>query len=230
MKHGKRFILYSIGIVASLSLAAISIQPESKPPAAAGSSRYGGTSLSGGPAGKIIKGDAAEHNEAAGKRDELASKEAFLAVYKVLMSPRCMNCHPKGDQPLQGDDSHLHTMDVQRGPDGKGLYAMKCANCHQSGNTPGLNMPPGNPNWHLPPADMPMVFEGRSPRELAQQLKDPAQNGHKTLQQLIDHVSKDTLVLWGWNPGDGRNRPPLKHAEFVKQFKTWVAKGAVIPD
>jgi hypothetical protein len=31
------------------------------------------------------------------------------------MSPRCMNCHPAGDVPLQGDDSHIHTMLPQRG-------------------------------------------------------------------------------------------------------------------
>lgn len=217
MKQTKRFILYALCIVASLSLAAVSIQPGKKATRAAGSPERD-------PAGK------AKNKGIEAARDEAASKEAFLAVYKVLMSPRCMNCHPKGDAPLQGDDSHVHTMDVTRGPDGKGLYAMKCANCHQSGNTPGLNMPPGNPNWHLPPADMPMVFEGKSPRELALQLKDPNQNGHKTLQQLIDHVSHDTLVMWGWNPGDGRTLPPLKHAEFAKQFKTWVAKGAAVPD
>lgn len=207
------FVLYFVCIAAVLSVAAVSIQPvENK------TTRHKG----------IESTRVSEETDK--KRDSLASAAAFMAVYKVLMSPRCMNCHPKGDIPLQGDDSHLHTMDVQRGTDGKGVTAMKCANCHQSGNTPGLNMPPGNPNWHLPPADMPMVFEGRSARELALQLKDPNQNGHKTLQQLITHVSKDTLVLWGWNPGDGRTKPPLKHAEFVKQFKEWVAKGAVVPD
>jgi hypothetical protein len=217
MKQTKRFILYALCIVASLSLAAVSIQPGKKATRAAGS-------LSGDPAGE------AKNKGIEAARDEAASKEAFLAVYKVLMSPRCMNCHPKGDAPLQGDDSHVHTMDVTRGHDGKGLNAMKCANCHQSGNMPGLNMPPGNPNWQMPPADMPMVFEGKSPKELALQLKDPNQNGHKTLQQLIEHVSHDTLVMWGWNPGDGRTLPPLKHAEFAKQFKTWVAKGAAVPD
>lgn len=166
----------------------------------------------------------------AARNERAISQAAFQAVYKVLMSPRCMNCHPNGDIPLQGDDSHLHTMNVTRGVDGKGVYALKCSNCHQVANTPGLNMPPGNPTWHLPPADMPMVFEGRSPRELALQLKDPNQNGHKTLQQLLDHVSKDALVLWGWKPGDGRTLPPLAHAEFVKQFKTWVSTGAVAPN
>jgi len=162
-------------------------------------------------------------------KDSIGSKKAFLAAYKVLMSPRCMNCHPAGDIPLQGDDSHLHTQGVKRGLDGKGVYALKCANCHQPQNTPGLNMPPGNPKWHLPPANMKMVFQGKSPRELAAQLKDPNRNGNKTLDQLIDHVSNDQLVLGGWNPGDGRKLPPLSHADFAKNFKAWIDKGAYLP-
>src|SRR5688500_4538301 len=109
---------------------------------------------------------------ARGRSDEADSRAAFLAAYKVLMHPRCMNCHPSGDAPLQGDDSNPHVQNIKRGPDGKGLYALKCANCHQDANLPGLNMPPGHPNWHLPPADMRMVFEGKSPAELARQLKD----------------------------------------------------------
>lgn len=49
------------------------------------------------------------------KIDSAKSLAAFEKVYKVLMSPRCMNCHPAGDIPLQGDDSHLHTMSPTRG-------------------------------------------------------------------------------------------------------------------
>ena len=78
-------------------------------------------------------------------KDSIESIKAFMDVYKVLMSPRCMNCHPSGDVPLQGDDSHLHTMAPQRGKDGKGIYAMKCSNCHQPTNLEGLNKPPGHP-------------------------------------------------------------------------------------
>ena len=43
-----------------------------------------------------------------GQAREAESRAAFLAAYKVFMHPRCMNCHPKGDAPLQGDDSHVH--------------------------------------------------------------------------------------------------------------------------
>src|SRR5262245_44762532 len=81
------------------------------------------------------------------RKDDAGARAAFLEAYKVLMHSRCMNCHPVGDVPLQGDDSHPHTQNVQRGPDGKGKYAVKCANCHQETNLPGENMPPGNPNW-----------------------------------------------------------------------------------
>src|SRR6188474_885955 len=98
---------------------------------------------------------------------EKESAEAFKEAYKVLMHPRCMNCHPSGDAPLQGDDSHIHTQNVTRGKEGKGVYAMKCSNCHQKENTPGLNMPPGDPDWHLPPANMKMVFQGKTPAQLA---------------------------------------------------------------
>lgn len=163
-----------------------------------------------------------------GEADSTASVQAFMQVYKVLMSPRCMNCHPAGDQPLQGEDSRIHTMNVRRGKDGTGLYAQKCANCHQDKNAPGVHTPPGNPKWHLPPADMKMVFQGRSARQLALQIMDPAQNGHKTKEQLIEHA-RDTLVKAGWNPGAGRAVPPLGYGAFVKAWDTWIEKGGRAP-
>ena len=162
------------------------------------------------------------------RKDSTTSIKAFASVYKVLMSPRCMNCHPAGDVPLQGDDSHLHVMQPTRGKDGKGMYAMKCANCHQATNTPGLHTPPGNPHWHLPPADMKMVFQGKTPRQLARQLVDPKQNGHKDLRKLLEHVN-DTLVIAGWHPGEGRTTPPLPYADFKRAWITWIENGAYAP-
>ena len=161
-------------------------------------------------------------------KDSIASVKAFAEVYKVLMSPRCMNCHPAGDIPLQGDDSHLHSMLPQRGKDGKGVYAMKCANCHQPTNLDGAAKPPGAADWHLPPANMKMIFQGRTPYQLARQLVNPKTNGNKTLQQLKLHAD-DGLVLAGWNMGEGRTAPPLTHAEFKKAWITWIEKGAYAP-
>jgi hypothetical protein len=161
-------------------------------------------------------------------KDSVASVAAFKKVYRVLKSPRCMNCHPSGDIPLQGDDSHLHTMSPRRGVDGKGVYAMKCTNCHQPSNTAGKHTPPGNPDWHLPPANMKMIFQGRSANQLAKQLVDPKQNGHKDLKKLLEHAD-DGLVLSGWIPGEGRTLPPLSHAEFKKQWTIWLKTGAYAP-
>ncbi len=163
-----------------------------------------------------------------GPVDSIESVAAFMKVYKVLMSPRCMNCHPSGDVPLQGDDSHLHTMLPQRGSDGKGMYAMKCTNCHQPTNTSGIHTPPGNPNWHLPPANMKMVFQGKTAHQLAKQLVDRKQNGNKSRQQLIEH-GDDALVVAAWNPGEGRSLPPMSHEEFKEAWETWLKKGAYAP-
>ena len=161
-------------------------------------------------------------------KDSVESVAAFMKVYKVLMSPRCMNCHPSGDVPLQGDDSHLHTMLPQRGIDGKGLYAMKCTNCHQPTNSIGVHTPPGNPNWHLPPANMKMVFQGKTAHQLAKQLVDRKQNGNKSMKQLIEHGTDD-LVVAAWNPGEGRTLPPMSHQEFLEAWETWLKKGAYAP-
>ena len=160
--------------------------------------------------------------------DSVESVQAFMQVYSVLMSPRCMNCHPAGNRPLQGDDSHVHIMNVQRGKDGTGLYALKCSNCHQPQNTPGLHTPPGNPKWHLPPADMKMVFQGRTAHQLALQIMDYNQNGHKDKEQLLEHA-RDTLVKAGWNMGEGRTLPPLTYDAFVTAWDTWINKGAYAP-
>jgi hypothetical protein len=160
--------------------------------------------------------------------DSLESVKAFMEVYKVLMSPRCMNCHPSGDVPLQGDDNRLHTSLPQRGKDGKGIYAMKCSNCHQPTNLEGLNKPPGNPKWHMPPADMKMVFQGRTPHQLALQIMDYNKNGHKNKTQLLEHA-RDTLVKAGWNMGEGRMPPPLSYDAFLKVWDTWIKKGGYAP-
>lgn len=162
--------------------------------------------------------------------DATASREAFLQIYRVFTSPRCQNCHPSGDSPLQGNDSHPHLQNVKRGKDGHGAYGMRCDTCHQTANLTGDHMPPGNPKWSLPSPEHKMVFVGRTPAELCRQLKDPKQTGGRSLAQLLEHVSTDDLVGWGWHPGDGRSQPPLSRADTVAQMKLWIDGGAVCPD
>ena len=163
------------------------------------------------------------------QRDDARAQAAFLSVVPVLKHPRCLNCHATGDFPRQGDDSHPHAQNVKRGPDGNGKFGQKCSACHQEQNVAGPNMPPGAPHWHLPPANMPMIWEGKTAGQICQQLKDPKQNNGKSVAQIVQHVTEDKLVLWGWNPGDGRTLPPMGHAEFAAKFAEWARYGAACP-
>ncbi|MEX1364962.1 MAG: hypothetical protein AB1Z98_17670 [Nannocystaceae bacterium] len=156
------------------------------------------------------------------------SASLFAPVYSVLVSPRCMNCHPAGDRPLS-DRSGAHAMNISRQSFEAGLL---CSTCHSEHNTelPGSPPgPPGAPHWQLPPKDVPMVFQDRTVTALCKQLRDPAHNGERTLDDLLEHVSKDPLVLWGWSPGGNRATPPLSHGDFVASFGAWVDAGGICP-
>lgn len=156
------------------------------------------------------------------------SAAAFQAIVPVLRHPRCMNCHSIGDFPRQGDDRHPHIMQVRRGPDGHGLNAVKCSTCHQDHNLAGLHMPPGAKDWHLPDPKMPMIWEGLTDGQLCALLKDPNQNGHRTVQQIVEHMHTP-LVLWGWHPGEGRTPIPMPEAVFLQKVNEWAANGAACP-
>jgi hypothetical protein len=158
-----------------------------------------------------------------------AGKQAFATIARVLQSPRCQNCHPVGDRPLQSDRGAPHAMNISRTTVAAGVL---CQACHQDRNSEAIGIaggPPGAPHWNLPPADMPMVFQGKTAAALCEQLKDPARNGHRTLAQLLDHVSHDPLVLWGWSPGGKRTQPPVPHDQFVAAFTVWTASGGACP-
>jgi mono/diheme cytochrome c family protein len=157
---------------------------------------------------------------------------AFATVQAVLQHPRCQNCHIPGDAPLQFDAGTPHAQNVQRGPDGKGVPGLPCATCHGAANPPasyGPHLPPGAPNWHLPPPERKMVFIGLSAADLCATVKDPKRNGGKDFAALVEHVSHDKLVLWGWEPGVGRAPVSVPHDRFVAAFKTWMAGGAPCP-
>lgn len=165
--------------------------------------------------------------------DRAQGVQAFETVRQVLQHPRCQNCHIQGDAPLQFDEGRVHAQNVKRGVDGKGVAGLTCGTCHSAANSPasyGTHAPPGAPNWHLPPASHKMVFLGLSSGAVCRTLKDPAANGGKDLAALVEHVSSDKLVLWGWAPGANRAPVSVSHDEFVAKFKTWVDAGAPCPE
>lgn len=163
---------------------------------------------------------------------EQVSADAFAAMMSVVTHPRCMNCHPSGDRPLQGKAGQVHRFDVQRGVDGHGVPGLKCGTCHQQENN-DLAGVPGAPHWHLAPRSM--GWTGLGTAEIARAIMDPARNGGRSLDDIVRHMTEDPLVLWAWEPGvnydgEARDRPPLSKEEWIDAVKTWVANGALIPE
>jgi hypothetical protein len=151
------------------------------------------------------------------------SAALFTELGRVLTHPRCINCHPAGDHPRQGEGGRPHQPPVARGDDGHGLAAMRCSSCHQRANfEPGRI--PGHPEWHLAPRAM--AWEGRSLAAICEQLKDPTRNGNRSLQELAHHMSEDTLVGWAWAPGFGRRPAPGTQKQAGALFEAWVKTGA----
>jgi hypothetical protein len=158
-----------------------------------------------------------------------------LISYSVLTYPRCINCHPgptgdpATDYPRQADDRHPHYYGVVRGAetdnegnlDNKGRLVGRCETCHGTENNPTTGIPgakheDGTPAWQLAPKEMAWESAAGNPltgAELCAQLKDPARNGDRDLEALLDHMKNEPLVLWGWNPGtrpNGKRERPLR--------------------
>ena len=157
---------------------------------------------------------------------EARSAAMFTELGKVLTHPRCVNCHPAGDRPHQGNEGRLHQPPVERGADGHGQPAMRCSICHQNANfDPGRV--PGHPEWHLAPREM--AWEGKTLPEICAQIKDPARNGGRKAEDLIHHIGEDTLVGWAWAPGVGRAPAPGTQKEAGALVEAWVKTGAACP-
>jgi hypothetical protein len=158
------------------------------------------------------------------------ANERSLALFgeaaKVITHPRCVNCHPAGDRPLQGEDGHPHLPLVVRGADGHGAVGMNCTNCHGPANYDPARVP-GHILWHVAPIEM--AWAGKSLGEICQQIKDPKRNGGKTMKELVHHMAEDSLVGWGWNPGAGREPAPGTQKEFGALVAAWAESGAVCP-
>jgi hypothetical protein len=161
-----------------------------------------------------------------GQGQREAGLAAYVQIASVLQSPRCLNCHPRGDRPTQGDDMHVHRVNVQRGADNNGVPAMRCSTCHQDHNNDMAGIP-GAPRWHLAPASMGWVGLTRS--EQCRTMLDREKNGGRSLAELVTHLTQDPLVAWAWNPGSNRAPPPVSQAQLKAALDTWANAGAPCP-
>jgi hypothetical protein len=169
---------------------------------------------------------AAAEFDAVGDR-ETRSSALFTEASRVLLHPRCANCHPSGDTPHQRLTMELHDPPVVRGAEDNGVPGMECTSCHQDRNQM-LTRVPGAPKWHLAPIEMAWV--GKSVAYVCGQLKDPKRNGGRTLEQVVEHSAHDDLVAWGWSPGADREPAPGTQAQFGALMQAWVDTGAECPE
>lgn len=158
------------------------------------------------------------------------SSALFNEMFVVIESPRCLNCHPVGDVPTQGDLMTPHQPPVVRGDGGMGAPGMRCSTCHGAENvsfSTGQGSIPGHNPWNLAPIEMGWI--GKSAAEVCAQLKDPALNGNRTLADLHEHNATDGLVGWGWEPGEGRTPAPGTQEVFGQLTQAWIDTGAACP-
>lgn len=167
-----------------------------------------------------------------GIADEQARATAlFEEMGKVLTHPRCVNCHPRTERPLQGDEMVPHQPPAVRGAGGMGVAGMRCGTCHGVENVAFLGSEggiPGHPLWHLAPASM--AWEGKTLGEICAQIKDPERNGGKTMAELHEHMAEDGLVGWGWDPGPGRTPAPGDQETLGALTQAWIDAGAHCPN
>ena len=74
-----------------------------------------------------------------------------------------------------------------------------------------------------------LAWQGKSIGEICRQLKDPKANGGRDLAMLHEHVAKDDLVAWGWNPGTGRAPAPGTQEIAGQLIQAWINTGAQCP-
>jgi hypothetical protein len=158
------------------------------------------------------------------------SRAIFAEVGRVLTHPRCMNCHPAGEHPLQGTDGHEHRPTVWRGDTGH--FGTPCGECHTERNVPlheaaSYKSIPGHPRWGVAPLEM--AWQGKTLGEICRQLKEPSKNGGRDLKLLQDHVAHDDLVAWGWSPGEGREPAPGTQELAGQLVQAWIDSGAECP-
>lgn len=169
---------------------------------------------------------------------EAAALAEWAKAYEVFSHPRCANCHvPEDNLPRwsgasyapfpPGQDWRFHGMNVDGGASRVGAETLPCSTCHQRTNSAAPHGPPGAPVWALAPVEM--AWWRKSSAEICAQIKDPARNRGRTLAEVADHVGHDALVLWGWEPGPGREPAPYSPAEIAASLLAWADAGAPCP-
>ncbi|OAB81835.1 hypothetical protein [Cochleicola gelatinilyticus] len=157
--------------------------------------------------------------------------DAYHTMMSVISHPRCVNCHPNDNIPKRGMEGTPHPFGRDGETSDLSFDVLLCASCHKEENDDFAGQP-GAPHWDLAPRSM--AWEGLSKAEIAASMLNPKNNGNRSHEDILKHLTEDELVLWAFEPGlhpDGtpREKPPVSEDDFIAAVKIWFANGAVIP-
>jgi hypothetical protein len=74
-----------------------------------------------------------------------------------------------------------------------------------------------------------MAWQDKTVAEICTQIKDPARNGGRSMEQILTHMASDTLVGWAWAPGFGCEPAPGSQKELGALIEAWINTGAGCP-
>ncbi len=174
---------------------------------------------------------------------EAVSREEGLSawdrIYAVASHPRCSNCHvdesniPMWSGPSYGK-TRPHGMNINAGISRIGIESIPCSTCHMQSTVPN-DIAHGAPHtghaWMLAPVEF--AWFGKSSAEICEQMSDPARNGGRDGDGLVQHIIHDAeieaFIVWGFNPGGGREAAPGSMQEHLDDMVLWTAAGMPCP-
>ncbi|NNK15901.1 MAG: hypothetical protein HKP51_03230 [Sulfitobacter sp.] len=176
---------------------------------------------------------------AAGSVSQSDGLLAFDRIYEVVSHPRCANCHTGPDNiPMwfggTEGPARPHGMNINAGKSRIGAETLPCSACHMTAENLGSDPHPpphAGLDWQLAPVEF--EWFGKNSVEICTQLSDPDRNAGRDwmglAQHLVDDAGHHGFVLWGWNPGSGREPVPYSLQTHVDDVLQWGAAGMPCP-
>lgn len=169
--------------------------------------------------------------------------DSFAPVYRVVMSPRCRNCHTtEGQGPQIGERGMPHPFLVNNHTQLAGI-GMGCNSCHaprSASHSPQHARPPHSRSvdeWREPGGfKVPGVSKQRftipasiSAAALCGKMKDVALAWQRANVDVIEFIEHDQLIEQAWQSNTGRTLPCGSHQGFITAFRTWHTKRMPCP-
>ncbi|MDO5658866.1 MAG: hypothetical protein Q4G36_11170 [Paracoccus sp. (in: a-proteobacteria)] len=165
---------------------------------------------------------------------------AWARIEAVVTHPRCANCHVGPDNiPMWTGPEYRqpgpHGSRIDGGESRMGAETLLCSTCHVTSERPNTvprAAPHAGLDWRLAPVEM--QWFGLDGAAICAQLADPARTGGRDGQGLAEHLAEDAehrgFVLWGWEPGPGRETPPGDVQAHIDDMLIWTAAGQPCPE